>query len=59
MIDAQTFVTAAASNAPGHDTDLCAQALKAVEGLAVSVKQLQKGHLALKARIGKLEARHA
>ena len=57
VIDAQAFVTAAAEKQAGHDTDLCQQALKAVEGLAVSVKQLQKGHLALKARIQKLEAR--
>ena len=57
VIDAQAFVTAASNGAVGHDTDLCQQALKAVEGLAVSVKQLQKGHLALKARIQKLEAR--
>ena len=57
VIDAQAFVTAAAEVQAGHDTDLCQQALKAVEGLAVSVKQLQKGHLALKARIQKLEAR--
>ena len=42
IIDAQAFVTAAASKAKGHDTDLCAQALKAVEGLSLTVKRLER-----------------
>jgi hypothetical protein len=50
VIDAQAFVTAAASKAKGHDTDLCQQALKAVEGLSMTVKRLERRVKTLEAR---------